>query len=154
MTARRVVTVTETIHVGRDPESVFDLTQDYAHRRDWDASITAVEPLDEAARRYRLTVAGIGSFTVAYRLFRRPERTSAAFVDPDSRWISGGGGSWEYVPRDGGTVWSQTNTLELRHPRLMALLAPMVERNLRAGMRRSMAAAKAVLESPSGRQGS
>ena len=62
--------------------------------------------------------------TVVYRLDRRPERTSAAFVDVESSWISGGGGSWEYEAVDGGTRWQQTNSLELKRPRLEGAARP------------------------------
>ena len=65
------------------------------------------------------------------RTVRRPERTSAAFVDVESAWLSGGGGSWQYEPAGRGTDWTQTNTLELRPGWLFRLLAPLVERNLR-----------------------
>jgi hypothetical protein len=84
--------------------------------------------------------------TVVYKLDRRPERTSAAFVDVDSSWISGGGGSWQYDEDAGGTRWQQTNSLELKRPGLAWLLAPMFERSLRRSMRRSMAEAKRRLE--------
>ena len=52
-------------------------------------------------------VAGLGRMTVVYRLDRRPERTSAAFVDVQSAWITGGGGSWEYEAVDGGPAGSR-----------------------------------------------
>jgi hypothetical protein len=84
--------------------------------------------------------------TVVYRLDRRPERTSAAFVDVDSAWITGGGGSWEYEAIQGGTRWQQTNSLELKHTRLAGLVAPVLERSLRRSMRRAMAEAKRRLE--------
>ena len=58
----------------------------------------------------------------------------------------GGGGSWQYVARDGGTDWTQKTTLELRHPRLLRLLGPLIRRQLRDGMRAGMARAKAILE--------
>jgi hypothetical protein len=83
---------------------------------------------------------------VVYRLDRRPERTSAAFTDVDSAWVSGGGGSWEYEAVDGGTRWQQTNSLEVKRPRLAFLLGPMLERGLRGSTRGAMAEAKRRLE--------
>ena len=144
---RRTVTVSETIHVDRSPEAVFDYTQDYATRTDWDDQIQRAEVLSEEPRRIRITARGLGTFTLEYRLFRRGDRTSAAFVDLDSAFFSGGGGSWRYEARDGGTDWTQTNTLELRRPRLLGWLAPVVEWNLRNGTRRAMARARAIMES-------
>ena len=143
---RRVVSVTESIWVDRPPEDVFDYTQDYARRTEWDAGIAEATIVGAEPREARVRIAGLGSMTVRYQLDRRPERTSAAFVDVDSSWITGGGGSWQYDPENGGTRWQQTNSLELKRPRLTRFLAPMIERNLRQSTRRSMAEAKRRLE--------
>ena len=144
---RRTITVSETVYVDRSPEAVFDYTQDYATRTDWDDQVKAAEVLSEDPRRVRVTVRGIGPMLLEYRLFRRGDRTSAAFVDLDNAFFSGGGGSWRYEARGGGTDWTQTNTLELRRPRLLGWLAPVVEWNLRNGTRRAMARAKSIMES-------
>ena len=150
-TNRRTVTVTETIHVARSPEDVFDYTQDYATRSAWDRQILAAEVLGDAPRRVRLKARGLGTFLLEYQLFRRGDRTSAAFRDLRSPIVSGGGGSWRYEPAAGGTDWTQTNTLEMRYPRLFGWMAGYLERTLRAGTREAMAAAKSIMESPSTR---
>jgi hypothetical protein len=103
--------------------------------------------LDESPRRVRVAVRGLGSFTIEYRLFRRGERTSAAFVDVDSWVISGGGGSWAYEGQGDGTDWTQTNTIELRHPRLLGWMKALLERSLRTSMRTAMSNARSMLES-------
>ena len=146
------IMVREHLYVARPRDEVFDYTQDYARRSEWDASVTTAEVLSESPRRIRITVRGLGSFTVAYELFRRPERTSAAFVDVDSRWISGGGGSWRYEPHDRGTDWTQTNTLELKAG-WQRLLGRLVEWSLRSTMRRSMAEARRQLEAAASSSG-
>jgi hypothetical protein len=145
--SRATVTVSETIHVDRSPDDVFDYTQDYTHRAEWDPAIAEAELLPEEPRRVRVRAPGVGTYVVEYKLFRRGERTSAAFADVDSSWMSGGGGSWAYVARDGGTDWTQTNTIELRFGRIGGLLAPFIRRQLRSSMREGMARAKANLES-------
>lgn len=144
---RRIITVTEAVHVERPPADVFDYTQDYSTRAQWDRGVTEAQVLSESPRRVRIAVRGLGRFTVEYQLFRRPDRTSAAFRDVASSWMSGGGGSWRYEPENDGTRWTQTNTLELKHPRLMRPLAPLIERNLRSSMRTAMAEARRLLES-------
>lgn len=144
---RRTITVSETIHVDRPPETVFDYTQDYATRTDWDDTIKRAEVLSEDPRRVRLTAPGLGTFTLEYKLFRRGDRTSAAFLDLDNAFFSGGGGSWRYEARGGGTDWTETNTLELRRPGLFGWLAPVIEWNLRNGTRRAMAKARSIMES-------
>ena len=115
---RVTVTVSETVQVQRTPEEVFDYTQDYATRSDWDASVSEAEVLSEEPRRVKVNVRGVGRMTIEYQLFRRGDRTSAAFTEIDSRYFTRGGGSWSYVARDGGTEWTQTNTLDLK-PGLM-----------------------------------
>ena len=55
---RRTITVSETIHVERSPEAVFDYTQDYGTRTDWDDQIARAvvvsdpERVADAERRY------------------------------------------------------------------------------------------------------
>jgi hypothetical protein len=143
---RRVVTVTESILVARTPEAVFDYTQDYGRRTEWDRGIVDATLVGTEPRAARVRVRGLGRMAVVYRLDRRPERTSAAFTDVESAWISGGGGSWQYEPVDGGTRWQQTNSLELKGGLLGRLVAPMIERSLRRSTRQSMAEAKRRLE--------
>jgi len=138
--------VTASIWVACPPEAVWDYTQDFARRTEWDAGIAEATILQEDPRTVRVEVAGLGKMTVVYKLDRRPERTSAAFVDVESAWVSGGGGSWEYEAADGGTRWQQTNSLELKRPRLAFLLAPLLERGLRRSTKRAMAEAKRRLE--------
>ena len=144
--SRQVVTISETVWVERDRAAVFDYTQDYARRMEWDGGIERVEVLAMDPRTIRVRMAGLGDATVVYRLDRRPERTSAAFIDVASRWVSGGGGSWQYEDTDGGTRWQQTNSLELRDGWLPRLLTPFIRSGLRRSMRASMAEAKRRLE--------
>ena len=149
---RHVVSVTESIWVPCPPEAVWDYTQDFTRRTEWDAGIAEATIVGQEPRTVRVKVAGLGRMTVVYRLDRRPERTSAAFVDVESRWITGGGGSWEYEAVDGGTRWQQTNSLELKRPRLAFLGRvtprgdPVLERGLRRSTKRAMAEAKRRLE--------
>ena len=143
---RRVITVTESIHVARAPESVFDYTQDYTRRTEWDAGIAEATVVGDDPRAARVRIPNLGTMTVVYRLDRRPERTSAAFEDVQSRWIDGGGGSWQYEAVSGGTRWQQTNSLELKPTRLARIFAPLIERGLRQSTQRAMAEAKRRLE--------
>lgn len=143
---RHVITVIETIVVAATPEAVFDYTQDFTKRPEWDAGIVEAAAVGDAPRAVRIRIRGLGSATVVYQLDRRPERTSAAFTDVRSAWMTGGGGSWQYEPIAGGTRWQQTNSLELKWPRLARLLAPLIERSLRRSTRSSMAEAKRRLE--------
>ncbi|HUG46790.1 MAG TPA: hypothetical protein VMP67_00075 [Candidatus Limnocylindria bacterium] len=90
---------------------------------------------------------GIGPLVIEYKLYRRGERTSAAFRDVEWSLISGGGGSWSYTAREGGTDWSQTATLEFRKRLVGWLMAPLLRRNMHTLMRKAMAEAKRIMES-------
>jgi len=141
-----VITVTETIVVAATPEAVFDYTQDFARRPEWDAGIVETTIVGDSPRAVRVRIRGLGSATVVYQLDRRPERTSAAFTDVRSAWITGGGGSWQYEPIAGGTRWQQTNSLVLKRRGFSRLLVPIMERSLRRSTRMAMAEAKRRLE--------
>jgi len=123
---------------------VWDYTQDFRHRPEWDPAVAVAEVVQEApARLVRVRMRDGGHYTVQYKLFDRPRRTSLALVEVASRWLVGGGGSWAYELVDGGTAWTQTNTLVLRPLPRAALLQPLVARHLRSATRRAMWLAKA-----------
>lgn len=148
MASNRVtVTVVHTVHVDRTPEVVFDYTQDYATRMDWDPTVKSARVLDEEPRRAEEVLEGIGAVVMEYKLFRRGERTTAAFTSDKSRLIAGGGGSWTYEARDGGTDWTQTSTLEFRNGLVGRLFAPFLRRNMATLTRKAMDKAKAIMES-------
>ncbi len=140
--------MTETVHVRRTPDEVFDYTQDYAHRREWDSLVTSAQVLSEEPRRVRLTMSGLGTFTLAYKLFRRGGRTSAAFEIEKSPLFSGGGGSWDYAARADGTDWSQTSTVEFKNAFLGRLFGPMIRWNMRRSSLKAMNRARDIMESP------
>jgi hypothetical protein len=144
---RVTTTATETVWVDRSPEAVFDYTQDYATRTDWDPTVMSAKVLSEEPLRVQAVMRGIGPLVIEYKLYRRGERTSAAFSNVNSTLVSGGGGSWSYVAREGGTDWTQTATLEFRHLLVGWLLRPLLRRNMSTLMRKSMAAAKRIMES-------
>jgi hypothetical protein len=145
--ARVTVTATETVHVERAPDQVFDYTQDYATRSVWDASVLEAVVTSDDPRRVSLKVDGIGDMVLEYKLFRRGDRTSAAFTEVKSPYFVGGGGSWSYEARDGGTDWTQTNTLEFKSSLVGRLLGPIVRRRLSKGMHVAMLKAKGIMES-------
>ena len=64
---RHVVSVTESIWVACPPEAVWDYTQDFTRRTEWDAGIAEATILAEDPRTVRVKVAGLGRMTVVYR---------------------------------------------------------------------------------------
>jgi hypothetical protein len=141
------ITVTESIHVRTTPELLFDLTQDYARRSHWDTSILEVEVLQtRPVPRVQSRAQGGLRAVFQYRQFDRPSRTSLAMEDVVSSWLEGGGGSWAYEARDGGTLWTQTNTLIVRDGWWRVLLVPMIRANVRSATRRALSRAKTLAE--------
>ena len=54
---RHVVSVTESIWVASPPEAVWDYTQDFTRRTEWDAGIAEATILEQEPRTVRVTVA-------------------------------------------------------------------------------------------------
>lgn len=81
-----------------------------------------------------------------YRQFDRPYRTSLSIEEVQSVIVAGGGGSWSYVDMEGGTSWTQTNTLAMKPGWWRRLLLPLVQRQLLLSTRRAMEKAKQKLE--------
>ena len=65
--ARLVISVTESVFVARPPDEVFDFTQDYAYRAEWDAGVTSATVLGEEPRRVRVAMRGLGEATLTYQ---------------------------------------------------------------------------------------
>ena len=137
------VTASAELFIARPPEIVWDFTQDYSRRSSWDRSILDATVLESSPLpRIRIRGAGGLSGVLQYKLFDRPRRTSVVLVDVKSRWVTGGGGSWSYESASGGTLWTQTNSLELKH----AWLGALARWTLRRETQRAMKAAKRMLE--------
>lgn len=142
------VAITETIEVQCAPERVWDFTQDYQRRSQWDSSVLEATVLNrDPFPRVRVRLAGGVRAVLQYKAFHRPVRTSLVMEEVQSFLLNGGGGSWSYAPSEIGTTWTQTNSLKLNPGILSRILLPMVRWQLRTATRRSMKKAKALLES-------
>ena len=138
-----------SVEVAASPEAVWDYTQDYGHRAEWDPSILEARVESEGAPERVVWIRGAGSLQcrLRYKQFERPSRTSLAMFDVHSPLFSGGG-SWSYEPAGSGTRWTQQNSLVFRRPwqgqLLGALLRWWLQRTTESAMRR----VKAHLEAP------
>ena len=72
----RNITVADSIWVRASPEAVFDFTQDYSTRSDWDPTVKSAEVLSQEPRRVREDLEGIGPVVMEYKLYRRGDPTS------------------------------------------------------------------------------
>lgn len=140
-------TVTHSIWIAHPPEEVWDFTQDYARRPTWDSTVLDAEVLRvDPVPRVRVRCAGGLRAVFQYRQFDRPSRTSLAMEEVRSPLVVGGGGAWSYEARDGGTVWTQTNTLVLRPGGGYRVILPLVRWQLGVSTRRAMERVKRELE--------
>lgn len=62
-----------------------------------------------------------------YKLDDRPNKTSLAIQETNSKWIIGGGGAWTYEQKNGGTLWTQTNTLILQASVFIRFMLPVLQ---------------------------
>jgi len=141
------ITVTESVVVRRRPEDVWDFTQDYARRHEWDSSVLEATVLHrDPVPRVRVRCTGGLKAVFQYRQFDRPSRTSLWMEEVQSVIVAGGGDSWSYVNMDGGTSWTQTNTVVVKPGWWRRLLVPLVRRQLLLSTRRAMESARQKLE--------
>lgn len=142
------ITVKESIHIRASPERVWDYTQDWTRRTEWDPSIRAAEVLPGDERKVRAHTTA-GSFLIRYKQFARPHRTSLAMTESTSRLVTGGGGSWDYTADEGGTRFTEQNTLVLRDGLIGRLLRRLFLWQLRRGTRKALENAKRRIEASS-----
>src|SRR5688572_8557439 len=138
-TMPRSLTVTVSTFVARPPEVVWDYTQDSSRRREWNSWVLAVNVVaTDPVLKVRIRARGGLEAVFQYKQFDRPRRTSLSMEEVRSPWISGGGGAWSYEAKEGGTLWTQTNTLVLRDRWWCRLFAPLLQRQLAGSTRRAM----------------
>ncbi|MBS1774450.1 MAG: SRPBCC family protein [Bacteroidetes bacterium] len=140
------IVTTYKIHITAPPESVWDFTQDFSKRHLWDKTILSAKSIQEHPR--IIAVKGIGALTTElhYKLDERPNKTSLAMFNTKSPLIIGGGGYWHYEAHEGGTLWTQTNSLILKKNIIFILLSPVIKLMLNTNTRRAMQAAKKMIE--------
>ena len=141
------ITVHHSIYINKPKADVWDFTQDYSKRTVWDKSVLEAIIIQSTPQRIvRLKTRGNTTMTFVYKLDDRPNKTSLAIQDIESKWIEGGGGSWSYEDKSGGTLWSQTNTIIYKRGLLIWLCLPSLKLIFNYQMRIAMARAKMIIE--------
>lgn len=144
--AIRQITVTESVVIPRPPEQVWDFTQDYRRRPEWDASVMAAEVLaGDGPPRVRVRMRGGVDCVFQYKVFDRPRRTSLAMSEVRSWLLAGGGGAWTYDAVDGGTRWTQHNTIVFRNAFLGVCFGAIAHWQLARSTRRAMLQAQRLI---------
>ena len=126
--AKNSITVTHSIFIDLPGEKVWDFTQDYKLRHTWDDSIAEAKIMETSPKLVvQLRTKTNISMVFEYKLFDRPHKTTLAIKETNSDWIIGGGGSWLYESKDGGTLWTQTNTLIFNPSKPIKLILPIIK---------------------------
>jgi hypothetical protein len=144
------VTVSHSLLIDRAAEEVWDYTQNWNKRSEWDFSVKSAEYVSEGPQA-KVVVRGKGglSFKVTYKMSDRPRLTTLVMSDSNSWCLKGGGGSWKYESRNGSTLWTQNNTLVLKDGVIGKILRPVFSMILNQTTRNIMKRAKRKLEEKS-----
>lgn len=141
------VTVSHSIWIRRSRADVFNYTQDYTKRPEWDAGVISAEASsDGGGKIVKIRARGNITMTFYYKLYDPPRRTSLAARDVNSAIIESGGGSWNYEEKEGGTLWTQNNTLILKKVLFAGILTKIIGWSMRRRTARAMEKAKRILE--------
>ncbi|MCB0698476.1 MAG: SRPBCC family protein [Chitinophagales bacterium] len=141
------VTIKHSIFIARSPEEVYDFTQDFDKRPLWDRLVKNATVLEtEPTRLVKMTAKDGSEMTIRYKLERRPEKTSLAILETNSQMMDGGGGSWQYEAQDGGTLWTQVNTVILKDAIWAKLMQPVATKYFKDKTIQAMEKVKEMME--------
>jgi len=142
--------VNSKIVVNALPETVWDYTQDWRRRKQWDSTVEEVIKIEESPiKKINARFKGGAEFAIQYKQNDRPLSTSLAMTDSTSKWMIGGGGSWQYIRQGDCTEWTQHNTIVFKDHFLVRLFAPVLKSFLQRSANVSMKKAKKIIENQS-----
>ena len=146
---RNSITIKASILIHKSREIVWDYTQNYDHRTIWDSAVLEATVLQDTPNRIvKLKTRGKTTMTFIYKLDDRPNKTTLVAKDIISPLIVSAGGSWNYAEQNGGTLWSQTNTITFKSNFLLNFLVPVYKRIFIFQTKKSMKKVKREIENP------
>lgn len=136
------ILIRQSIFINKPPGAVWDFTQNYELRSRWDPSVQKAEVLETLPHRVvKLYMKGKTTMTFIYKLDDRPNKTTLVAKDISSPLIEAAGGFWSYEETNGGTLWTQTNSIALKNRFwvriVFRLLKWMFERQAWSAMQRT-----------------
>jgi hypothetical protein len=133
--------------IAKPREFVWDYTQDYSKRMKWDSGVLETKILQtEPNLVVKLKTKGSTTMTFVYKLFDKPNKTSLVAREIKSPIIESAGGSWAYEDQNGGTLWTQTNTIKFKKNFILPLLLPLYRSMFQSQTKKAMRKAKALME--------
>jgi uncharacterized membrane protein len=141
------ITIKHTIFIGKPKSLVWDYTQNYSNRPAWDDSVLSAEVIHVSPNRMvKLKLKGNTTMSVVYKLDDKPNKTTLKAIDIDSSFIQSAGGSWNYEDKNGGTIWTQVNTIVLVDSFFQNWFTWIFKFLFQIQTRRAMNKVKAILE--------
>lgn len=141
------ITIKHSIIVCKPRELVWDYTQNYDNRPGWDPVIKSADIVQhEPYRVVKLQALGRTTMTFHYKLEDRPHKTSLVAKDISSPIITSVGGSWSYDKIGRGTLWRQTNTIEVKQHLMNMIMMPFYKWYYKKMTRRAMNSARLRME--------
>ena len=145
----KALRIEEAIVIQAPRERVFDFTQDYSTRLQWDSFLKTAELLDGAGaagkgvRAWCVARNGMGMVT-EYVTFNRPDVTAIKMTRGPFLFKTFAG-SWRFRPQgEGGTEVVFLYSFTLRFP--FCLLSGIMRRNLQRNVRQRLADLKLTVE--------
>ena len=143
----KAIIIKYSIFINKPKETVWNFTQDYNNRSQWDKSvIEAVVTQTSPNRIVKLSMRGNNTMTFVYKLDDKPSKTTLVATEIKSPLIEKAGGYWSYEDENEGTRWNQTNSIELKNKLHLRLLTPLLKKVFERQTRQAMSRAKELLE--------
>lgn len=140
------ITIKESIFVALPPDAVYDFTQDYTKRPEWDRLIKEAKVVSEDPRVVDMVAKDESTMTVRYDKEQRPETTVLTIIEINSQMMKGGEYHWHYQAQDGGTLWTQENTIHLKDALWAKLMLPAAGKYFKDKTVQAMQKAKEMME--------
>ena len=139
--------IKQSIFINKSKEEVWNFTQDYNNRPNWDNSVIEATVIQSLPNRIvKLKMKGNTIMTFEYKLDDKPNKTSLVARKIKSPLIEKAGGSWSYEDLKGGTLWKQTNSIEIKDKFFLRLVKPFLKTFIQLQTRQAMTRAKKMLE--------
>lgn len=141
------ITIRNSIFIAKPRTVVWDYTQNYDNRALWDNSVLEAVVLQTTPNRIvKLKLKGKTTMTFYYKMDDRPSKTSLVAKEIESAIIKSAGGSWLYEEIKEGTIWTQTNSIELKNKLFIRVLQPILKQIFIRQTKQSMKKLKSILE--------
>ena len=141
------ITIKHTILIDKPRELVWDYTQNYQYRTQWDTSVLEATVLQTTPNRIvKLLTKGNTIMVLIYKQDERPYKTSLVAREVFSPLIESAGGSWVYEEQNGKTLWQQTNTIIFKKTFAVKLALPLFKIIFSRQTKQAMKKAKHKIE--------